>query len=89
MRLYTVYLLLQTALNVPDGDTTHHQEHIYLYLQLVVRPVPDAVNTVICDPDDGCCHQPKHAEQFAAINKLYIVARRWTIINTDLRCTDL
>ena len=28
MRLYTVYLLLQTALHISGGDTTHHQEHI-------------------------------------------------------------
>jgi len=49
----------------------------------------DAVNTVICAPDDGWCQHPKHVEQFAAINKLYIVKSRWTIINTDLRCMEL
>jgi len=49
---------------------------------------PDVLNTVICAPDDGWCHHPKHVEQYAAINKLYIVASRWTIINIDLRCMD-
>jgi len=52
-------------------------------------PVPDAVNTVICAPDDGWCHRPKHLEQFAAINNLYRVASHWTTINIDLRCADL
>jgi len=59
------------------------------FLCITVQPVQDAVNTVICAPDDGWCHYPKHVEKFAAINKLYIVASHWTIINIDLRCTDL
>ena len=54
-----------------------------------LRPVPDAVNTVISAPDDEWCHRPKHVEQFAAINKLYRVPSRWAIINIDLLCTDL
>jgi len=28
IRLYTVYLLPQTALNVSGGDTSNHQKHI-------------------------------------------------------------
>jgi len=28
MQLYTVCLLLQTALHVSGGETTHHQEHM-------------------------------------------------------------
>jgi len=31
MRLYTVYLLLQTTLHVSGGDTTHHQEHMTVF----------------------------------------------------------
>ena len=54
-----------------------------------LRLVPDTVNTVICTPDDGWFHHPKHVGQFAAINKLYILASRWTIINIDLLRTDL
>jgi hypothetical protein len=33
---YTVYLYLETALNVSGGTSTHHQEHIQLYLQHLV-----------------------------------------------------
>jgi hypothetical protein len=33
---YTVYLYLETALHVPGGISTHHQEHIQLYLQHLV-----------------------------------------------------
>jgi hypothetical protein len=43
--------------------------------------VPEAINTVICAPDDGWCHPPKLVEQFTAINKLYVVAFLWKIIN--------
>ena len=32
MRLYTVYLLLQSALHVSGGDTTHHQERITVFI---------------------------------------------------------
>jgi len=40
MQLYTVYLFLETALHVSDGISTHHQEHIRLYLQhlALVKP---------------------------------------------------
>jgi len=34
MQRYTVYLYLETALHVPGGTSTHHQESIQLYLQL-------------------------------------------------------
>jgi hypothetical protein len=33
MQRYTVYLYQETALHVSDGTSTHHQEHIQLYLQ--------------------------------------------------------
>jgi hypothetical protein len=36
MRRYTVYLNLETALYVSGGTSTHHQEHIQLYLQHLV-----------------------------------------------------
>ena len=32
MQCYTVYLFLETALHVSGGASTHHQEHIKLYL---------------------------------------------------------
>jgi hypothetical protein len=36
MQRYTVYLYLETALHVSGGISTHHQEHIQLYLQHLV-----------------------------------------------------
>jgi hypothetical protein len=39
MRLYTVYLLLQTALHVSGSDATRHQEHMQLYSQHLVLVV--------------------------------------------------
>jgi len=41
MQRYTVYLYLETALNVSGGISTHHQEHTQLYLQhlILVKPL--------------------------------------------------
>ena len=36
MQRYTVYLFLKTVLHVSGGISTHHQEHIQLYLQHLV-----------------------------------------------------
>jgi hypothetical protein len=36
MKLYTVYLYLETALHVLGGISTHYQERIQLYLQHLV-----------------------------------------------------
>jgi hypothetical protein len=33
---YTVYLRLETALNISGGTSTHHQERIQLYLQHLI-----------------------------------------------------
>jgi len=48
---------LETALHISRGTITHHQERIQLYLQhlVFVRPLLllDAVDTVVCAPDDG------------------------------------
>jgi hypothetical protein len=74
MQRYTVYLYLETALHVSRGTFTHHQERIQLYLQHLV---PDAVDTVVCAPDDGWKYHLKHVEQFADINKLCNVASCW------------
>ena len=45
MQLYTVYLCLETALHVSGVTSTHHQEHIQLYLQQLhpkhVQQFPD------------------------------------------------
>ena len=45
--------------------------------------MPDTVDTVIWAADDGWRYHPKHVEQFADINKLYIVVTCWTIIDRN------
>jgi len=40
MQRYAVYLYLKTAIHVSGGTSTHHQEHIQLYLQHLVFVVP-------------------------------------------------
>jgi hypothetical protein len=40
MQRYTVYLYPKTALHVSGGTSTHHQEHIQLYLQHLVFVTP-------------------------------------------------
>ena len=49
---------------------------------VTVSLMPDTVDTVIWATDDGWRYHPKHVEQFADINKLYIVASCWIIIDT-------
>ena len=80
MQRYTVYLYLETAVHVSGCTSTHHQEHIQLYLQ-------HAVDTVVYAPDDGWRYSPKHVEQFLDINKLCNVASCWIYSRIYLRCT--
>jgi len=40
MQLYTVCLYMETALHVLGGTSTHHQEHIQLYLHHLVFVTP-------------------------------------------------
>jgi hypothetical protein len=42
--------------------------------------IPDAVDTVVCAPDDWWKYHPKHVEQFPDIYKLYNVASCWIYI---------
>jgi hypothetical protein len=37
----------------------------------------DAVDEVVCAPDDGWKYHPKHVEQFPDVNKLCNVASCW------------
>jgi hypothetical protein len=39
--------------------------------------IPDAIDTVVCAPDDGWKYHPKHVEQFSDINKLCNIASCW------------
>jgi hypothetical protein len=42
--------------------------------------MPDAVDTVVCAPDDWWKYHPKYVEQFPDINKLCSVASCWIYI---------
>jgi hypothetical protein len=52
--------------------------HRYCYLPLqrqvvvTVWQIPDAVDTVVCAPDNGWLYHPKHVEQFLASCSIYI-----------------
>ena len=48
--------------------------------------MPDTVDTVIWAAD-GWGYRPKHVERFVDVNKLYIVASCWMIIDTYFRRT--
>jgi len=50
--------------------------------------VADAVDTVVCAPDDGWRYDPKYVELFPEINKLCNVASCWIYIRIYLRFTD-
>jgi hypothetical protein len=43
----------------------------------MVWQIPDAVDTVVCAPNDGWKYSTKHVEQFPDTNKLYKVASCW------------
>jgi hypothetical protein len=49
MQRYTVYLYLETSLNVSGGISTHHQERIQLYLQHLVFVTPLLVFAAIVE----------------------------------------
>jgi hypothetical protein len=46
---YTVYLYLETAVHVSGGTSTHHQEHIQLYLQYLVFVTPLLLSAAIVE----------------------------------------
>jgi hypothetical protein len=49
MQRFTVYLYLETALRVSGGTTTHHQEHIQLYLQHLLFITPLLLSDAIVE----------------------------------------
>jgi hypothetical protein len=49
MQRYTVYLYLGTAQNVSGCTSTHHQEHIQLYLQHLVFVTPLLLSAAIVE----------------------------------------
>ena len=64
------------------GWYLHPSSGAHITLSTVtVSVMPDTVDTVIWAPDDGWRYHPKHVEKFADINKLYIVASFWIIVD--------
>jgi hypothetical protein len=58
MQIYTAYLYLETALHVSGGISTHHQDHIQLYLQNLVFVTPLLLPAAIVEelePVWVCC----------------------------------
>jgi hypothetical protein len=49
MQSYTVYLYLETALNISGDTSTHHQERIQLYLQHLVFVTPLLLSAAIVE----------------------------------------
>jgi hypothetical protein len=49
MQRYTVYLYLETALNVSGVISTHHQERIQLYLQHLVFVTPLLLSAAVVE----------------------------------------
>jgi hypothetical protein len=49
MQSHTVYLYLETALNISDGTSTHHQERIQLHLQHLVFVAPLLLSAAIVE----------------------------------------
>jgi hypothetical protein len=49
MQRHTVYLYLETALYVPGGTSTHHQERIQLYLQHLLFVTPLLLSAAIVE----------------------------------------
>jgi len=92
----TLHSLLYLAIAPHDsgGTSTHHQEHIQLYLQhlvfvttlLLPAAIADGVDTVVCAPDAGWKYHPKHVEQFPDIKKRCNVTSFWLYIGI---CDDL
>jgi hypothetical protein len=58
--------------------------------ELEQTQIPDAVDAVVCTPDDGWKYHPKQVEQFPDINEMCNFASCWiyTYIGIYLRCTD-
>ena len=73
IQLYLQHLVFDTPLLLPAA---------LRQVAVTVWQIPDALNTVICAPDDGWRYHPKHVEQFPDINKLCKVASCWIYIGT-------
>jgi hypothetical protein len=78
IQLYVQHLVFVTPLLLSAAIVEE------LELHYTVWQIPDAVDTVVCAPDDGWRYHPKHVEQFSDINKLCNVASCWIYIGAKL-----
>ena len=91
MQFYTVYFiwkLLYMFRVVPPPIIRSAKNRDSGQVAVTVWQIPDVVNTVVCDPDDGWRYHPKHLEQFPDINKLCKFASCWIYIGIYWRFTD-
>jgi hypothetical protein len=71
--LSVLWMAYATHSTLKPGATHPRYRHIVLKLW----QIPDAVDTVVCAPDDGWKYNPKHVEQLRDINKLCNVESCW------------
>ena len=81
MQLYTLYLYLETALNVSGGTSTHHQERIQLYLQHLVLVTPLLLPAATVEELELV--PPETCRSVSRQNKLCNVASCWIYIGID------
>jgi len=82
--VYRFIIFLQTALCVSDNTLIHHQEHT----QNCNYNTWHWSNRVCYCPLTWRVSSETRRAVCRNIIKLYIAASRWTIIDTDLRCTE-
>jgi hypothetical protein len=79
IQLYLQHLVFLTPL-VLSNAIVEELEPVWVCCGWRMWQTPDAVDTVVCTPDDGWKYYPKHLEQFPDINKLCNVASCWIYI---------
>ena len=82
--IYSIWYLSNRYCYLPLSWTSWNCSSI----SSTIWQVTDAVDKVVCAPDDGWRYHPKHVEQFTDINKLCNVASFWIFIGIYLRWTD-
>ena len=84
--LYLQYLALLRPLMLPVVNVTGRELR---QVAVTVSIMPDAVDTVTWAADGGWRYHPKHVEQFADRNKLYIVTYCWILLDNYWHKTEL
>ena len=76
------YITVSTVSGITETGSYLSWSWRSLQVAVMVSIMPDTVDTVIWAPGDGWRYHTKHVEQFADINKLYVVAFSWTTSDT-------